>query len=57
MAEVVKTLIEWLKTLPPKSKVFVDEDGMTLYCTNDDEYYELGGEPDGEEEDDDDEEE
>lgn len=53
MAEVVKTLIEWLETLPPESKVFVDEDGMTLYCTNDDEYYELGGEPDGEEEDDD----
>lgn len=50
MAEVVNTLIKWLQTLPPDSKVFVDEDGMTLYCTNDEEYYELGGEPDGEEE-------
>lgn len=47
MAEVVSTLIKWLETLPPDSKVFVDENGMTLYCTDDaDAYYELGGEPD-----------
>lgn len=50
MAEVVSTLIKWLQTLPPDSKVFVDEDGMTLYCDDGyGMYYELGGEPNGDE--------
>lgn len=52
MAEVVSTLIKWLQTLPPDSKVFVDEDGMTLHCDDGwGMYYELGGEPDGKKED------
>lgn len=51
MAEVVSTLIEWLKTLPQESKVYIDEDGMTLLCTEDPAYYELTGKPDGEKED------
>lgn len=47
MAEVVSTLIKWLQTLPPDSKVFVDDGGLTLLCTEDaDAYYELGGKPD-----------
>lgn len=51
MAADVSDLIEWLGTLPPGSYVFVDEGGLTLMANTDD-WYEVGGAPDGEEKDD-----
>lgn len=40
-------LLEWVKSLPPNSDVFIDEGGLNLVCLQDTKLYiEVGGEPD-----------
>ena len=50
MAEPVKDIIRWLKTLDAKDAVGVDEDGLTLRSVDDpDAYFEIGGLPEEDE--------
>lgn len=45
MAMDKKQIMDWLKTLPPKAEIAIDEGGTTLIEMHGDAYLEVGGEP------------